>query len=104
MSQTILYQSALSKEYVRVPVAAAENGIAVNPTTDTVQMAFPTHNAAITTWYSATWESAGSTYYARTIVGPGGSVALTAGRYDVWVKVTDSPEIPARKAGQLIIQ
>jgi hypothetical protein len=28
-------------------------------------------------------------------------VTLTDGLYDVWVRVTDSPEIPVKKAGQL---
>lgn len=100
-----MYLSVLSKEYVRVKVSASEAGAAVDPTTDTVVMAFPVHGVAPVTgdWKAASWETAGSAFYARCLVGPSGTVTLAVGSYDVWVKVTDSPEVPAIKAGQLKI-
>lgn len=90
--------SALSRQYVKVPVAVRLAGAAVNPTTDTVQIAFPPVGTAPQTWINAAWEidsSASSpVYLARCTVGPGGAVTLTPGPYDIYVKVTDSPEIP----------
>jgi hypothetical protein len=101
--------SALSLEYVRVPVSATLSGVATNPTTDTVQMAFPATGVdpVAGDWKAATWEPDTSVtpnvYYARCLVGPGGTVTLAVGRWDVWLKVSDNPEIPARKAGLLQI-
>ncbi|MCC6629960.1 MAG: hypothetical protein IT340_21495 [Chloroflexi bacterium] len=99
--------SALSLEYVRVRVAATEAGAAVNPTSDTVVMAFVAEGAAPAggDWKTAGWETDTTTnpdtYYARCLVGPSGAVTLTAGVYDVWVKVTDTPEAPVLRAGNV---
>lgn len=95
--------SVLSREYVKVAVSATEAGSAVDPTNDTVQMAFPVLGTDPISgdWKAATWETVGTTYYARCLVGPGGTVTLAAGSYNVWVKVTDNPEAPVRRAGVL---
>lgn len=100
--------SSLSKEYVRVGVAAKEAGVAVNPTADVVQMAFvaPGAEPAGGDWQTASWETDQSTepdsYFARCLVGPG-AVVLAEGTWAVWLKVTDSPEVPVREVGRLII-
>lgn len=96
--------SSLDTEYLRVRVSAEEAGVAVNPTGDTVEMAFPATGIAPVSgdWKSASWETDGAAHYARCLVGPT-AVVLAAGLYDVWVRVTDSPEIVVRKTGQLKI-
>lgn len=100
--------AALSREYVRVPIQAYEDGAAVDPTGDTVVMAFTalTAQPASGDWKAASWETDATTdpdtYYARTEIGPGSTVgALAAGDYFVWVKITDSPEVPVKRAGTL---
>lgn len=99
--------SALSTEYVRVPVIARENGTLVDPTGDIVEMAFvaPTVTPDGDDWNAAEWETDDDRYFARALVGPGaGAVAtLTVGEYAVWVKVTDNPENPVKRAGYLTI-
>ena len=98
--------SALSLEYVKVQVTALENGTAIDPTTDIVSMAFPVTNVVPVSgdWKSASWETTPTgAYYARCLVGPGGTVTLAAGRYDIWIRVSDSPEVPVKQAGQLLI-
>lgn len=101
--------SSLSKEYVKVPVAATVNGVLINPTADAVQFAFMPLGASPASgdFKSASWETAGTSpnvvYYARCLVGPGGTVTLAAGVYVVWVKVTDNPEIPVKQAGTLTV-
>ena len=101
--------SSLSLEHVLARVSARKNGAVVNPTTDTVQMAFTTAEAEPVggDWKAATWETDSATepdtYYAVCLVGPGGTVTLADGTYRMWVKVTDSPEIPVKKAGILIV-
>ena len=93
----------LSSEYVRVSIAAREAGTTVDPTSDTVEMAFvTTGEPGNTDWHTASWENDGATHYARILVGPAG-VALPIGKYGVWVRVTDLPEIPVRNAGKLVI-
>jgi hypothetical protein len=94
--------SASSLQYVKVPVAAKLAGAVVNPTGDVVALAFPTPGAPPITWYTGAWEtdSSASTpvYLARTTVGPGGTAVLAVGSYEIWVKVTDNPEIPVLRS------
>lgn len=50
----------------------------------------------------ATVEGETDTAWLRFLVGPeGGVVDRPPASYSVWVKVTDSPEVPVRRAGQL---
>lgn len=97
--------AAASVEYVRVPISATSSGAAVDPTGDTVQMAFLATSTAPASgdWKTASWETDASTtpdtYYARCLVGS--AVTLTAGTYTVWVKVADSPETVMKRCGLL---
>lgn len=99
--------SSLSTEYVRVQIQATNNGVAVDPTADTVAMAFVTEGAAPQTgdWKTASWETDTTQTpiadYARCLVGAGGVVTLAAGVYDCFIKITDNPEAPVKKAGPL---
>lgn len=90
--------SSQSRQYVKVPVTAKLAGVLLNPTTDVVKMAFSPMGSAPSTWTSATWETDSSTtpatYLARMMVGPGGTIQLARGTFDIWVQVTDNPEIP----------
>lgn len=96
--------SSLSKEYIRVAVSAKESGTAVDPTSDTVTMAFVTTDEPVSgDFKTASWETDNGKYYARCLVGPGGTITLSDGLYSVWVKVTDSPEVPVLKAGTLMV-
>jgi hypothetical protein len=96
-------KSVLSLEYVRVKVMATEDGAPVNPTSDTVQMAFPLIeiDPTVPDWQTAEWEIAGNTYFARCLVGPTGTIDLPVGLYDVWVKVVTTPESPVMRSGRL---
>ena len=103
-------QSALSTEYVPVHVRATINGVSnADPTADTAQMAFlPVGtNPGVSDWHAASWTTIPATpetiYIAQCLVGPSGTVTLTAGTYQVWVKITDSPEIPVDTTGLLQI-
>jgi len=95
---------ATSLQYVGVPVTAKKSGLLQNPTTDPVVMAFMPSgkDPASADWQAATWmtDATGTlpVYYAICLVGPGGTIALGVGTYDVWVKVTDNPEIVVLKS------
>jgi hypothetical protein len=96
---------AISLEYIRAAWSATVAGVAVNPSDPAlpVVMAFPRVGATPVTWYGAEWESDGAgNWRARCLVGPAGTVTLNPGDYDVWVKVTSDPEIPARQATDLL--
>jgi hypothetical protein len=101
---------AQSLEFVRVAVGASEAGVSVDPTGDAVSLAFITEGSSVdgsTAFTAATWETDASdpdnpVFYARVLVGPSGSyvpVANTA--VDIYVRVSDNPEIPIRKSGTL---
>lgn len=103
----MLTLSALTLEYIRVQVSATANGSPVNPTGDIVQLAFvaPGTSPGVSDWKTASWDTVApnGVYTAQCLVGPAGTVQLAAGVYAVWVKVTDSPEIPVRQAGSVQI-
>lgn len=97
-------QSVLSRQYVPVLVTAA----AATPTSDTVQMAFvASGDPQSGDWNAASWapqENLPTTQgIAQCLVGPGGTIALETGTYTIWIKITDSPEIPVQRAGLLTI-
>lgn len=100
---------ATSLEYVRVRVSARASGVAVSPTADVAAMAFMTTDAAPAAaagdWKSASWETDTTTdpdtYRVLCLVGPGGTVTLAVGTYFIFVKITDSPEVPIMPSGLL---
>ena len=112
--------AALSLEEVNVTWASDLDGTSIDPTGQTagqlllpVQMAFPVSSgnpalpAEPVTWLTAAWllGGTGKGYVAQCLIGPGGGVVtLSAGvTYDVWSKITGSPEIPAKYAGSLSV-
>ncbi len=102
-------QPAASLEYVHVRVRDAISG--ADPTGDTVKMAFMPGPAYATPqssdWKAASWTTdltqTPHAFYARCLVGPGGTTTLAAGTYRLWVQLTDTPEIPARPVGDITI-
>lgn len=81
-----------------------DSGLVPNLSADVVQMAFPLQSVAPVggDWKAATWETDATAsptrYYARCLVGPAGTVTLATGLYDIWVKITHSPELPVIQA------
>jgi hypothetical protein len=100
LPNTSIYVTSL--EEVPVSVTAPPG---VNPTSDTVQMAFlavpPPTQPSSGAYVAATWQSLSTPYIALCLVGPGGTTTLTAGQWYVWVKITASPEVPVKYAGIL---
>lgn len=107
-----LTQLAQSTEPVQVAVTATLNGAVYNPTADPVAFAFvpkqvsgPPPDPTSGQWQAATWQTdPGPVYWASILVGPlNGGVALAAGSYIVYVKVTDNPAVPVKPGCILII-
>lgn len=95
---------AVSTEYLHGPVTAS-----ATLDTQTVEVAFVTPASAVpsdaTSWITATWEGgAATTRTWRVLIGPGSAAPLAAGSYGVWVRITDTPEVPIRKHDILTIQ
>lgn len=106
----MLSQSIASLKYVRVGVSALVNGnVNYNPTSDTVQMGFvpasSLENTPPSQWYPASWDTVvqgtQTVYQAKCLAGPGGTYVPTVGKFMVWVKITDNPEIPVDPAGPI---
>lgn len=87
-----------STEYLRVPITTSED-----PTGLGVSIACPVAGVAPVSldWIGAEWESGGPPYICRILIGPDGDLTLDAGAYDVYVQITDSPELPAFIADRL---
>lgn len=103
----MITMSVLSTQYVMVPVDTTANGAPYNPTADVVQMAFmltpPGSNPGVSDWKTASWVTTSSgNYTVRCLVGPAGT-ALAVGNYNVWIKITDNPEVPVQNVGILSI-
>ena len=98
-----------STEYVRVPVCARDGSTVKNPTGDVVSFAFVPDGQSLGTawspWNTGLWDPQGSTtpwYTAMCLVGPAnGGVVLSPGVYRVFVKISDSPEVPVHMGGVL---
>lgn len=101
--------ASTSTEFVQARIPApVKNGVAVDPTSDAVKMAFIVGTAlpGVSDWKSASWDNPGDgTYIAQCLVGPtGGTVTLTVATYQVWVQITDNPEQPVIPAGTLVVR
>ncbi len=93
-------QSSLSKEFVEAYVFSD-----TDPTGLAVSFAFPVTDGAPSSTVSGQWDPTGwvdGRAIAQCLVGPGANV-LAVGNYDVYVKWTDSPEVPLILTGQLEI-
>jgi hypothetical protein len=106
-----LGMSRLATLYYLVPIAATKAGVSYNPTSDAVAFAFmplATQVPGSGDWVTGSWDTNTSSvlypYNAKCLVGPAGTTTLGIGTYYVYVRITDSPEIPVLIAGQLEIQ
>ena len=91
-------QSALSTQMLQILVTV-KSPSGYNPTGDTVQMAFTPLTYPETSpasWATGSWATfPGPAYWAEALVGPAnGGTALSLGTYQVWLKITDNPEVP----------
>lgn len=87
-----------SVEYLFWPVSVTDDeGTVLDPTGDTVTLALrAVRDYTPLTFYPATWETdvgTPDTYFVQILCGTGNFV-LDPGVYGVYVKVTDSPEVP----------
>ena len=110
MGFSALGMSHLATQYYLVPVSATKAGVPYNPTSDAVAFAFmpqPTQVPGGGDWVTGSWDTNTSSilypYNAKCLVGPSGTTTLGIGTYYVYVRITDSPEIPVEIAGQLQI-
>ena len=102
--------SQLSTQYVFIPVQATRSGVSYNPTGDSVQFAFmpqATQSPGLSDWVAASWDTNATSvlfpYSAKCLVGPAGTITLGLGTYYMYLKITDSPEIPVLLGGILQI-
>jgi hypothetical protein len=101
-------KSRLDTRFVQVPVQAVIGGESYDPTADTVQLAFMAGWALPGSgdWHTGSWtgSTAPGTYLAQCLVGPAnGGIDLAPGTYDIWVQITDNPEVPVISTGTLVI-
>lgn len=105
----MITRSVLDTEYLVYPVAFVIGGVAQNPTGDPVAFAFmpsPANaNPGVTDWKTGTWITTGTgTYMAQVLVGPAnGGTPLPVGTYNVWIRITDMPEVPIQQIDLLSI-
>ncbi len=94
-------------------VSVIKNGELIDPTDDTVEIALPAIGVDPTDgddqsdpviesdWTSGGWDTVDDEFFARILVGPDGDIELGVGDYDIYVRITDTPEIPVIRAGVL---
>jgi hypothetical protein len=98
-----------SRQFVQAQVDVTVAGRPYNPTADPVEFAFTTVGGRPDTWHTGGWDGTdpipgSNAYRAQVLIGPGSTgPTLTAGRYAVWLRVTDDPEQPVMPVGQLVV-
>lgn len=86
--------SVLSKVLVKVPIRYKVNGLITDPTAGVVTIAFsaPEATPALIDFVAGSWETDNESipvrHLACCLIGPGGTIVLQVGYYDVWVKIT----------------
>lgn len=85
---------ATSKEYLDIPVAAADDvdlsGLPVE-----IALIAPGSDPDAGDWKTATWHDG----HARILIGPGGALQLEQHHtYIPWVRITATPEIPVLRS------
>ena len=100
--------SVATKEQCRVQVFAKAAGVEVDPTAAPVFLGFTQHAGPPVSgdFVSGEWDGDPTRHVAQTLIGGPGTGAtkeLTAGRYHVWIKITDSPEVPVILSGTVVM-
>lgn len=100
----MITRSVLDTDYLPYPVVIiGPAGTRLNPTTDTVAFAFMPSpgnaNPGVSDWHTGSWYTGNNgTYYAQILVGPDNSgvvpVPAGPGLWNVWIKVTATPQVP----------
>ncbi len=103
-------QLASSLAYVDVSITAtAPSGYPYNPSADAVHFAFinqvSPRDPVSGDFVPGVWGGPliGSKINASCLVGPGGAITLAAGTYQIYVKITDNPEVPVLQSDILTI-
>ncbi len=106
----MLVVSSLSVQYVHCSVAATSGGVDIDPTGDVVALAFVPQGAtpAPGDFITGSWiqdlTTVPTTHFARALVGPPpGMITLSPGLVDIYVRVSDNPEVPVLKSGPMRI-
>ena len=103
MSEIVLYTDSV--EYLYASVTAFEvDGVATDPTTFTAELALVETEGELqeSDWVAAEWVDVSGTDRVRVLAGD--EPALTAGRYIVYVRLTDATEVIIRQAGRLTVK
>lgn len=95
-------QTALATLYFRRQIT---DSLGHDITADPVWFAFPARGVKPTDpdWVAATYMGPDEPNVWAVLVGPDGDKELDVGIYDVWQKVTDSPEVDAERVDVLQI-
>lgn len=90
--------SSLSKPYVYSHIDGAAGD-------ETVEFAFVRAEEPETgDWHAGEWGSTTAKgAWARALIGPGTDFELTDGKWQMWVRVTSSPEEPVMHSGEVVI-
>jgi len=99
--------SALSRQYIQVPVTEVVSWLPADPTSNLVYMAFKLgrNPPADVDWVAGSWQtsSVNGQYFAQCLIGPGTGTVLTQGEWAVWLKITADPEQPIIQTGTIAI-
>lgn len=88
-----------SAPYIKFSVAATTPaGVTLDVSGDVVEFSFVVPGTRPITWHTGFW--AGGNAVIQVGVGV---IPLAAGRWEVWLRVTDTPEIVAGKYGELVV-
>lgn len=94
--------SALTREYLRLDVTSEDDLAGTG-----VEVAFVAlgQDPAEIDWVTAdSWAIEDSTWRARILIGPGGTTDPGQGDHQIWMRLTDTPEIIVRRTDTLTLE
>lgn len=102
---------ALSSQFILYPIEGKDENGVLDPTGFPVEFAFLVQDATLaldTIWYTGSWTTEvqdflPNIYRAQIKIGPNGAVALTAGSWDVYIRITAITEVPIEKVDTILI-
>jgi hypothetical protein len=106
VSEPAITLSPLDKVYVKIPVTAklADGSTATITGVDVAVVPRRSEISAATTWTASSYANGTATVLvAGPAADPTGALPIPATGADVWIRVTDSPEVQAVQVGSVLV-
>jgi hypothetical protein len=103
----IVRLSKLARPYLYVDLTLTDAGLPVNPSILPVRLALPAAGVDPVSgdWADGEWEHQhDGSWSARILVGPAGTLTPPPGSRDLWIQVSNDPELLVENTGRVVFE